>query len=501
VAFAEQRGGYFRGRYKVGPGKYATVQDEQGRTIKFPTKRKAVQAATEEEQKAAREGWRDPAQGLITFGEYVNRWFAAQDLASTTMQNYRRDIEAHLLPVFGTRPLKTITPHDIAVWEREEKAAGYGVSSISTYRSRLHLVLADAVDEELISGNPAARRRGRGRRAGRTGHRGPEKVIASPLKLLLIAERLSILAGRNDEFVACVLKGYTGMRWAEVVGLEAEFVREQAVRVEWQLVELDDGTLERCPPKDDSFRTLDLPTWLSELLAAHLARTAPRPCVCHGRTYVFRSFGAVRRWGRGGGTTVKDIARLAGVSAGTVSNVLNWPERVTAQRRERVQAVIEEVGYFAGRTPEETAAHWRRKGFADRLFRPAVTGSYPAVGVRPGRLVPLGPGPWPGALLRGRGADERATACWVPMAPGLTPHGLRHSHRTQMENLGTERVLMDERMGHIDGSVSARYAHVTDQMRVRLVDGLTRDWNEALAARRALDPGSAVAALDALLKA
>ncbi|GGU74523.1 hypothetical protein GCM10010211_45470 [Streptomyces albospinus] len=35
-----------------------------------------------------------------------------------------------------------------------------------------------------------------------------------------------------------------------------------------------------------------------------------------------------------------------------------------------------------------------------------------------------------------------------------------------MEDLGTEKVLMDERMGHIDGSVSARYAHVTPGMPV-----------------------------------
>lgn len=27
-----------------------------------------------------------------------------------------------------------------------------------------------------------------------------------------------------------------------------------------------------------------------------------------------------------------------------------------------------------------------------------------------------------------------------------------------MEDLGTEKVLMGERMGHLDGSVSARYA-------------------------------------------
>ncbi|MBP2404194.1 hypothetical protein JO379_003663 [Streptomyces syringium] len=34
-----------------------------------------------------------------------------------------------------------------------------------------------------------------------------------------------------------------------------------------------------------------------------------------------------------------------------------------------------------------------------------------------------------------------------------------------MEELGTEKVLMDERMGHIDGSVSARHSHVTQAMR------------------------------------
>ena len=47
------------------------------------------------------------------------------------------------------------------------------------------------------------------------------------------------------------------------------------------------------------------------------------------------------------------------------------------------------------------------------------------------------------------------------VAKGLTRHGLCHTHRTMMEDLGTEKVLMDERMGRIDGSVSPRYAHVT----------------------------------------
>jgi len=40
---------------------------------------------------------------------------------------------------------------------------------------------------------------------------------------------------------------------------------------------------------------------------------------------------------------------------------------------------------------------------------------------------------------------------------------------------------MDERMGHEDGSVQARYSHVTAQMRRRLMEELAERWEEALA--------------------
>jgi len=70
-----------------------------------------------------------------------------------------------------------------------------------------------------------------------------------------------------------------------------------------------------------------------------------------------------------------------------------------------------------------------------------------------------------------------------------------------MEDLGTEKVLMDERMGHLDGSISARYAHVTPGMRQRLMLGLTAQWEASLGARRAMNSRSPVAVLDRLLSA
>jgi hypothetical protein len=56
-------------------------------------------------------------------------------------------------------------------------------------------------------------------------------------------------------------------------------------------------------------------------------------------------------------------------------------------------------------------------------------------------------------------------------------------------------------MGHADGSVQARYSHVTTAMRQRLMDDLTAWWETALQARKAMSSGSTVRALDRLLRA
>jgi integrase len=500
MGFAEKRGDYWRGRYKLGPGRYGTVTDTSGATLRFRTRREAEQAANDAEGRIRNGVRRDPGSGRITFGEYANRWYAAQDLAASTMQNYRRHVEEHLMPAFEAMAVADIQASDIATWEKRERAARYAESSIRTWRATLHLILADAVEEGRRESNPATRRRGRGKRAGRARSRGPEKVVTTALGILLIAERAALLAGRDDEFVAVVLAGFTGLRWGELVGLETRFVRPAAVRVEWQLYELDTGVLHRCPPKDDSHRTIDIPDWLAELVSDHVARSGSKACDCHGLTYVFRGHrpptGATRR----PGASLIDVARRAQVSPATASAALNHPEVVHAVTRERIAAAIVDLGYVRGGSSGELAAHWRRTGFATWLFQPAATGYYPKKGPLPVRPVPVLAEPWPGVPVRGRNAAGRADACWTPIAAGLTPHGLRHTHKTLMEELRTPGKLMDERMGHEDGSVQARYSHVTAGMRTELMDGLTGLWTAALAARHALSPGSPVAALDELLR-
>jgi hypothetical protein len=157
------------------------VVDASGLTVRFRTRREAEKAANESEARARGGATRNRAAGQVTFGEYVSRWYAAQDLAASTMQNYRRHIEEHLLPTFEDVPIAAITDAAVVAWERREVVAGYAPSSIKTWRGTLHLVLGEAVEEGLRESNPAARRRGRGRRDRRSRGRGPEKVVTTAL--------------------------------------------------------------------------------------------------------------------------------------------------------------------------------------------------------------------------------------------------------------------------------------------------------------------------------
>lgn len=59
---------------------------------------------------------------------------------------------------------------------------------------------------------------------------------------------------------------------------------------------------------------------------------------------------------------------------------------------------------------------------------------------------------------------------------------------------------MDERLGHMDGSVQARYTHITREMRHDLLANLTAEWEASLDARLAMSDTSPVGVLDALLR-
>jgi len=209
----------------------------------------------------------------------------------------------------------------------------------------------------------------------------------------LIAERCALLGG-EAEFARILLIAFTGLRWGEATGLQASYIRgpdhrrnHPYIRVEWQLVELN-GKFYLAPPKDGSRRDVDLPDWLFTLLQRikHGARKCRSPVCADGAS----ACGS------------REPFLFLGVEGG----------------------------------------HARRSNYAARVFRPACDGLYPAEKPRRGYQrepwrVHCYNEPWPAIPVPMTGkrrakVEQLAECCWGPLAPGLTPHGLRHGHQTAL---------------------------------------------------------------------
>ena len=226
-------------------------------------------------------------------------------------------------------------------------------------RAVLCTMLGDAAAAKppLIPYNPAIRPRNRGRRTGRKLDRGPQRVWATPLQALLVAERAALLSGRDEDFTMVVTIAYTGMRWGETIGLERDYVHDDEIHVEWQLREIR-STFHRLPPKDDSYRSpnwepclpVDLPPFLADLLARQIKAQPRQRCAC------------------------------AAQHGGSGQYVFLGPD----------------------------GGHPRRSNYARRVFRPACDGRYQPQPSKPPRLTIVDASAWPGIPV----------TTWAPAQPG-----------------------------------------------------------------------------------
>jgi hypothetical protein len=97
-----------------------------------------------------------------------------------------------------------------------------------------------------------------------------------------------------------------------------------------------------------------------------------------------------------------------------------------------------------------------------------------------------------------RGGSSREEVPTVEMTARAAGADGGTRYKTLMVELGTSSKLVDSQVRHDDGSVQARYSHLTAGMRRRLMESLTETWKTALEARRRMADGSPVAALDRL---
>jgi Phage integrase family len=96
-------------------------------------------------------------------------------------------------------------------------------------------------------------------------------------------------------------------------------------------------------------------------------------------------------------------------------------------------------------------------------------------------------------------SEDVPLTCWLSVKLGLTPHGLRHSHKTWMAEDGIPEILAEQRLGHEVPGMRGLYTHASDRMRGDLKAALQARWADSLRARAAIHECSPVPLLDELL--
>lgn len=500
MADAEKRGRFWRARWFSPNGK----RESKGG---FTTKKAALKYGRDHEAAIRNNTYVDPGAGKITLIEWANRWYSALDLELGTLSSYRYYIQAHILPVFGTRTLSSLNAEEIGVWEKDMISLGYTPKVAREARSTLSNMLGDAIPRYLQV-NPAARRRGKGRRGQRRIERieRAERQWGTPLEVLLFAERCAALSGSDTDFVMIVTIAYTGMRWSEALGLLPACLQGDQLRIDWKLYELE-SRFYRGRPKDGSIRSVDMPPFLAALIDWYLTTCPPRICTCRGteppwcpgERYVFLGArGGHFRRSNYGSRVVRPAAD-------------GWyPKRSGSAGRPAMPVLADVTGPLPGRPlpawPPAAAGEEFRPPQGRGVRRLAPDG-------RHGRCPVCGRSGWlrlDGTLVRhrvdgaacpgtGHEPEEQAIASWRAVRPGLTPHGLRHGHRTWLDDLGVQETLKSERMGHDVPGMAGVYGHIMPRWRQRLRAQLQELWDASLTERARLDERSAVGVLDGLL--
>ena len=465
MAHAEKRRSIWRARWQ---GPDGTRHSKSGFTT-----RKAAEAYALDQESAIRNNiYIDIRAGRITLTDWVNRWFPTLDLEPSTLNNYRYMIEVHILPAFGDRALVSLTTEEIALWELNLVTGGLS-RAYGSGRADHAYDGPGRRHSEIYQVNPAARRRGKGRKGQRRIARieKQRKAWATPLQALLVAERAAVLTGYEADFVMILTLAYTGMRWSEVLGLPPECIHDEMLDIHWKLYELK-GRFYRGRPKDGSMRTADLPPFLGDC-SLHLERAPTLKCTCEAREDTTTSTGVPGPSTRSLDSEGATLAAQSTANASCARSRRLVPAgRDGARARAKMPVLVDAAGYWPG----QPLPPWP----------PATLGRAQSTRRHEGEAGPV----LPSRRLR-RVAARPAGAHPARLAarpPDLDGRGW-HLVRTPIRTDGARGP------GH-----AGRLCHVSERMRKGLVTALQELWEESLEQRARIDSRSAVHTLDGLLR-
>lgn len=199
---------------------YVLVWEHRGKQ-QTETFRTAVEAR--EAQGARKAGERRPTS-KVRFGDYFTEWIesyagrTARGFSETTRPEYRRPIETHAVPRWGTWKLAEIEPGDVREMFGSMRRDGQSTSQIKKLRAALSAMFATAADDGLLRSNPC---QGVRIPAGQRSEE-PQDDRAKALKRKDLRLLLAALPGDWQLFFEFLTA--SGLRIGEAIGLTWEHI-------------------------------------------------------------------------------------------------------------------------------------------------------------------------------------------------------------------------------------------------------------------------------------
>ncbi|MEM9493257.1 MAG: site-specific integrase, partial [Myxococcota bacterium] len=194
-------------------------------------------------------------QPEMTLTEYVQRWLKARasKLKPSTMAKYVNDLEKHILPKIGERPIGTLRPRDIELMLSKDRGAP---NSKKNRLCTLRAISKDALADYVIERDFCAR-------------------VNVPVPPIYSKDNPNLLTGpqvarvlpeipRHWLDLACMMT-YTGLRWGEVSAIHWDDIdlETRIVDIRWTNWK---GLLQT-PKNKRAFRTIPLADPLPQMLA------------------------------------------------------------------------------------------------------------------------------------------------------------------------------------------------------------------------------------------
>jgi integrase len=252
----------YRVRYRDPAG----VQREKN----FDRKRDAEIFRAENETAKVKGSWVDPQAGKVKFGKLAEEWFSNKPFRKpATKRMYRQLLDNQILPTFKDTPINAMHTAMIEDWGAKLSNDGLSASRTRNAYNVLSQILQRAVKSDVLARNVAT-----------TIDKEALPKRERTEKHYLTASQVETLSETIDQRYRTLIltASYTGLRIGELTALkvsDVDFLR-RTIRVTTNDTEIS-GKLVSGSPKNGKARTVPVPAFLIDELAAHLAARETDP--------------------------------------------------------------------------------------------------------------------------------------------------------------------------------------------------------------------------------